>query len=151
MSIVIVLPEGSVSTMKYMLTVAVVLLSMPHVGLGQSKSGTSSTLSSRDVHNLIRTARTGEQYRQLADYFHVLALDNRTKAAAEIVERDRRAQVNAGLYQKYRRPVDSAQYLYESYVAAAAGAALQAHHYDQLAMAQGQHAGQSTTSPADKP
>jgi hypothetical protein len=72
MSIVILWPEGKVTTMNYVLIVAVVLLSMPHVGLGQSNLDTSSTLSSRDVHNLIRTAHTGEQYRQLADYFYVL-------------------------------------------------------------------------------
>jgi hypothetical protein len=63
----------------------------------------------------------------------------RAKAADEKIERDRRAQVNAGRYQKYPRPVDSAQYLYESYVSSADSAALQAQHYDQLAAGQTQH------------
>jgi hypothetical protein len=39
------------------------------------------------------------------------------------------------LMQKYPRPVDTAQYLYESYVSQADDAALQAQHFDQLASA----------------
>ena len=75
------------------------------------------------------------QYKQLADYFHQQEAKYRAEAAAEKIERDRRAQVNAGLMQKYPRPVDTAQYLYESYVSQADDAALQAQHFDQLASA----------------
>ena len=75
------------------------------------------------------------QYKQLADYFQQQEAKYRAEAAAEKIERDRRAQVNAGLMQKYPRPVDTAQYLYESYVSQADDAALQAQHFDQLASA----------------
>jgi hypothetical protein len=80
------------------------------------------------------TAHTVDQYKQIATYFHLREASLRAKAAAEKTELERRAQVNAGLYQKYPRPVDSAQSLYESYVSDADSAAAHARHYDQLSM-----------------
>ena len=80
------------------------------------------------MHGLIKNAHSREQYQQLASYYHRQEANYRAQAAAEKAERDRRAQVNAGLMQKYPRPVDSAQYLYESYVYQADNAALQAQH-----------------------
>jgi hypothetical protein len=76
---------------------------------------------------------------QLAEYFHQRETAYRAEAAAEKIERDRRAQVNAALYQKFPRPVDSAQYFYQSYLADADSADLQARHYDQLAATQTEH------------
>ncbi len=102
----------------------------------QSPAQTPATpahLTHHDLANLMANAHTTGQFKQLAAYFHSQESEYRAKAAAEKIERDRRAQVNAGLYQKYPRPVDSAEYLYESYVASADQAAAQALHYDQLA------------------
>jgi hypothetical protein len=96
------------------------------------------------------SAHSSAQYQQLAGYFHQQEAKFRAEAAAEKAERDRRAQVNAGLMQKYPRPVDSAQYLYESYVANADSAALQAQHFDQLAAAPTQRNQQDATNTQGK-
>jgi hypothetical protein len=96
------------------------------------------------------SAHNSAEYKQLAGYFHQQEVKFRAEAAAEKIERDRRAQVNAGLMQKYPRPVDSAQYLYESYVSQADSAALQAQRFDQLAAAQNQHDQQFATASQDK-
>jgi hypothetical protein len=98
-------------------------------------SSLTAPVSARELHSLMLNAHSAAQYKQLAGYFRQMEAKYRAEAAAEKVERDRRAQVNAGLMQKYPRPVDSAQYLYESYVSQADNAALQAQHFDQLAAA----------------
>jgi hypothetical protein len=125
-----------VPTMNRAVIVVVTLsLTFPLAGMAQSSSQTASAgmpISVHDAHRLMKTAHTSTDYTQLAAYFHQRETEYRAKAAAEKVERDRRAQVNAGLYQKYPRPVDSAQYLYESYLSEAESAAVQAQHYDQL-------------------
>ena len=118
--------------------VAATFLCFPYVLNAQQPAartapGAAKQLTRQELKGLLATAHTGDQYRQLAGYFHAQELAARSKAAAERVERDRRAQVNAALYQKYPRPVDSAQYLYESYLADADRAAALAQHYDQLA------------------
>ena len=115
-----------------------VLLSMalPLAGMAQSAPQSASAtapLSAQELHSLIKSANSSAQYKQLAGYFYQRETDYRAKAAAEKIEMDRRSQVNAALYQKYPRPVDSARSLYESYLSDANGAGLQAQHYDQLA------------------
>ena len=123
---------------RTMIAVAILSLAFPVAGTAQSTVQTASLtapLSAREAHDLIGNAHSREQYRQLASYYHRQEANYRARAAAEKAERDRRAQVNAGLMQKYSRPVDSAQYLYESYVSQADNAALQARHYDQFAAA----------------
>ena len=124
--------------MNRILVVAALSLTFPLAGMAQSTTQTASLstpISPREVHGLVLSAHTGAQYQQLASYFHQQEAQYRAEAVAEKAERDRRAQVNAGLMQKYPRPVDSAQYLYESYVSQADSAALQARHYEQLATA----------------
>jgi hypothetical protein len=111
-------------------------LALPVAGMAQSTAQTASVtspMSPSEARSLIKIAHTNAEYKQLAGYFRQQEADYRAKAAAEKIERDRRAQVNAGLYQKYPRPVDEAQNLYESYLSSANTAALQARHYDQLA------------------
>ncbi|MGA2896640.1 MAG: hypothetical protein ABSE27_03480 [Acidobacteriaceae bacterium] len=110
----------------------------------------STPITPREVHSLMLSAHNSVQYQQLAGYFHQQEAKFRAEAAAEKIERDRRAQVNAGLTQKYPRPVDSAQYLYESYLSQADSAALQAQHFDQLAAAQTQHEQQFATASQGK-
>lgn len=122
--------------------VATLSLALPLAGMAQSSTQTASLsapMTPREVHSLMRSAHESAQYKQIADYFHQQEAKFRAEAAAEKNERDRRAQVNASLMQKYPRPVDSAQYLYESYVSQADSAAVQAQHFDQLAAANIQH------------
>jgi hypothetical protein len=111
----------------------------------------STSMTPQQAHSLIKSAHSNEEYRQLSGYFHQQEAVYRAKAADERLERDRRAQVNAGLYQKYPRPVDSAQSLYESYVSTADNAALRARHYDQLATGQTMHEQQMATDSQGKP
>jgi len=121
---------------RTMVLVATLSLALPLTGMAQSATQTASLstpLTPREVHSLMTSAHSSAQYQQLASYFHQQEAKFRAEAAAEKAERDRRAQINAGLMQKYPRPVDSAQYLYESYVSQADDAALQAQHFDQLA------------------
>jgi hypothetical protein len=115
---------------------AALSLALSLSGMAQANVQTanlSTPMSARQLNDLIRSAHSTTEYKELASYYHQQEAQYRAEASAEKAERDRRAQVNAGLMQKYPRPVDSAQYLYESYVSKADGAALQARHYDQLA------------------
>jgi hypothetical protein len=124
------------------IVVAALSLSFPFAGMAQSTVQTanlSSPMSLTEVHNLMKSAHTSAEYLRVAGYFHQQEADYRAKAAAEKAERDRRAQVNASLYQKYPRPADTAEARYESYLADANGAAIQAQHFDQLAAGQGKH------------
>jgi hypothetical protein len=119
-----------------MILVATLSLALPIAGVSQSPVQTASLtmpMSPRDAHTLMKSAHSTAEYTQLASYFHQQESAYRAKATAERTELDRRASVNAALYQKYPRPVDTAQSLYDSYVANANDAALEARHYDQLA------------------
>ena len=120
--------------MNRTLIVAAALITFPLMGMAQSTTQTANLampMTAHEAHSLMKSAHSTEQYKQLAGYFHQQEAVYRSKAADEKIERDRRAQVDAGLYQKYPRPVDSAQTLYESYVSSADSAALEARHYDQ--------------------
>jgi len=138
---------------RTMVLITALSLTIPFAGMAQPTTETSSLtapLSGRELHSLMLNAHSAAQYKQLAGYFHQMEAKYRAEATAEKAERDRRAQVNAGLMQKYPRPVDSAQYLYESYVSQADSAALQAQHYEQLAAAPTQHDQQDATNSQGK-
>jgi hypothetical protein len=142
-----------VPIMSRTLIAAAALLTFPIAGIAQSTTHTASLstpITAQQAHSLMKIAHSVEQYKQLSSFFHQEEAVYRVKAADEKTERDRRAQVSAGLYQKYPRPVDSAQALYESYVSSANSAALQARHYDQLAAGQTQHDPQLATSSQGK-
>jgi len=127
---------------RILIAAAALAFAFPLPGKTQSTAQTanmSTPMTAHDVQSLIKIAHSTEQYKQLASYYRQKEAGYRAKAAEEEIERDRRAHVNAGLMQKYPRPVDSAQYLYASYVSDANGAALQAEHYDRLAANNSQH------------
>ena len=131
--------------MNRTLIIAAALITFPLMGMTQSTTQTANLtipLTANEAHSLMKSAHSTEQYKQLAGYFHQQEAVYRAKAADEKIERDRRAQVNAGLYQKYPRPVDSSQYRYESYTTDADQAALKAQHYEQLAAGQFANASQ---------
>ncbi len=138
---------------RTMVLITALSLTIPIAGMAQPTTQTANLtapLSGRELHSLILNAHSAAQYQQLAGYFHQMETKYRAEATAEKAERDRRAQINAGLMQKYPRPVDSAQYLYESYVSQADSAALQAQHFDQLAAAPAQHERQDATNTQGK-
>ena len=124
---------------------AALLLAIPVAVLAQSASQTTSSfapMSKHELQPLIKSAHSSAEYKQLATYYHHQEAIYRAKAADERAERDRRAKVNAALYQKYPRPVDSSQYRYEAFSADADKAYIQATHFDQLAArTQTQHEG----------
>jgi hypothetical protein len=132
------------------LLIATLSLIVPLGASGQSTvqtAGISTPMSASELQSLIKSAHTTEQYQQLATYYHQREAMYRSKAADEKAERDRRAQVNAALMQKYPRPVDSSEYRYEAFSADADHAAVQAAHYDQLATgAHTQRSGQLSSS-----
>jgi len=127
---------------RVLVLVATLSLALPLAGMAQSSTQTASLstpTTPREVHILMRSAHDSAQYKQIADYFHQQEAKFRAEAAAEKIERDRRGQVNASLMHKYPRPVDVAQYWYESYVSQADNAALKAQHFDQLVAAKYQN------------
>ena len=65
----------------------------------------STPMTGHEVQSLVKSAHSSAQYTQIAGYYHQQEAMYRAKAAEEKAERDRRAQVNAALMQKYPRPV----------------------------------------------
>ena len=132
---------------------AILSIAFPLAGMAQSNPQTASVtapLSATQVRALLKSAHSDAEYKQLGSYYRQEEAKFRAEATAEKAERDRRASVNASLMQKYPRPVDSAQYLYESYVTSADRAALQAQHYEQLAAGQTQPDRQFASGPQGK-
>jgi hypothetical protein len=115
---------------RKLIAVATLVLIASVTGIAQPSP---TQLSRHELHNLMQNAHDAAQYKQLADYFRQQEAQYRAQAAAELIERNRRAQYTMGTAQKYPRPVDSAQNLYESYLYQANQAAAQAQHYEQLA------------------
>jgi len=140
---------------RSLVLVATLFLALPFAGMAQTSMQTASLsapVTPREVHSLMRSAHDSAQYKQIAGYFHQQEAKFRAEAAAEAVERDRRAPDNAALYhyQKYPRPYDTAQSLYESYLSKADSAATQAQHFDQLAAAKSQNDQQLASTSKDK-
>ena len=125
---------------RALILVATLTLTSPFAGMAQSATQTASAAMPAPTHDLramMKNAHSTTEYKQIAGYLHQREMDYRAKAEVEKIERDRRAQINAGLVQKYPRPVDYAEYLYTSYVYEADHAAIQARHFDELAAAPG--------------
>jgi hypothetical protein len=122
--------------MNRTLIVAALSLTFPLAGMTQSPTETASLstpMTAHEVHNLMTSAHSSAEYKQIAGYFHHQEEVYRAHAADAKTRWDQLAKVNAGRYQKYPRPVDTAQSSYESYMSSADNAALKARHYDQLA------------------
>jgi hypothetical protein len=140
---------------RSLVLVATLFLALPFAGMAQTSMHTASLstpMTPREVHSLMRSAHDSAHYKQIAGYFHQQESKFRAEAAAEAVERDRRTPDNAALYhyQKYPRPYDTAQSLYESYLSKADSAATQAQHFDQLAAANSQNGQQLASTSQDK-
>jgi hypothetical protein len=139
---------------RSLVLVATLSFTLPFAGMAQSSMQTASLsapMTLHEVHSLMRSAHDNAQYKQIAGYFHQQEAKFRAEAAAEAVERDRRAPDKAALYhyQKYPRPYDTAQSLYEAYTSKADSAATQAQHFEQLAAAKSQNDEQLATARQD--
>jgi hypothetical protein len=121
---------------RAVIIVAGFFIALPLTEVAQStmKSAEALTRTSPPrVHSLLRTATSTTEFRKIAESYQQEQARYSAEAAAEKIELDRRARINAGLEQKYPRPVDSAKYLYQFYLYEAEDSARQARHYDQLA------------------
>lgn len=102
--------------------------------IGQSATSTNSLRYTRgQVKRMIKNAKTPADYLAVRDYYTSLAETNRVLADEEKQEWDRRAANPTVYAKKYPAPVDSAHYLYDSYVQKAKASAEQAQRYEQLA------------------
>jgi hypothetical protein len=94
---------------------------------------TSPSYSHAELKKMIGEAHTAEQYKTLATYFSSQAKSYKQKAANEKQEWWRRSQVDAALYEKYPRPVDSSRNRYEYFAYEAQQMNAQASRYEELA------------------
>jgi hypothetical protein len=121
---------------RALILVTTLSLAFPLAGMAQPiQTAGQPAISQQNLQTLVKNARSSSDYKQLADYYRQQEARFRTEAAADKAELDRRAQVNASLYQKFPRPIDSARYFYQTSLSNATDAALQAQHYEQLATA----------------
>ncbi len=121
---------------RVLMVFTILILVLPITGMAQSTAlatSQSKKYSRQALRDLMRSAHNSAQYQLLADYFRQQESSYRVKAAAEKMEWDRRAQQMTGAAQKYPRPVDSAHYLYDSYLLKADQSGTLAQHYEQLA------------------
>ena len=101
---------------------------------GQTATSTDSLHYTRSqVKSMIHDAKTSADYLTLRDYYNNLAETNRVLANEEKQEWERRAANPTVYAKKYPAPVDSAHYLYDSYVQKTTASAEQAQRYEQLA------------------
>jgi hypothetical protein len=99
----------------------------------------TAPLPTRTARHLMKTANKPAKDAKLAAYCYQREAQYRAEAIDEKAERDRPAQVNAGLYGEYPRPMDAAEALYESYLSSANDAANKARELDQFAGAAAPH------------
>jgi hypothetical protein len=89
--------------------------------------------SHSQIRSLIRSAKTPAEYLVLRNYYSQVAETDRRLAAEEKQEWDRRAANPVAYGRKYPSPVDSAHYLYDSYMQKAQASAEEAERYAKLA------------------
>jgi hypothetical protein len=83
------------------------------------------------LNQLTREANTPRQYQALAAYYANQQKYFLQQAADKKAEWERRSQNVVGVLAKYPRPVDSARYLYESFVEKANEAGLRSAKYSE--------------------
>jgi hypothetical protein len=101
--------------------------------LAQSDQNIASKhLIGTESREQMQNSRSPQQYQALADHYLQQEKSFRAQAASEKLVWEARAQNINATNSKYPRPVDSAHYLYDSYVYRADQAARLADHYDRL-------------------
>lgn len=119
--------------MKALVSIAFLIIATA-ASTGQTATSTDSLHYTRSqVKSMIHNAKTSADYLTLRDYYNTLARTNRVLANEEKQEWERRAANPTVYAKKYPAPVDSAHYLYDSYVQKTTASAEQAQRYEQLA------------------
>lgn len=78
-----------------------------------ARAESSQTLSRSELHKMIATAHSPEQYQELASYFRWRQQVFQMRAHEELVQWDQRSQIVWSIAEKYPRPVDSSRNRYE--------------------------------------
>jgi hypothetical protein len=121
--------------MKATLFAATFLTILSTASIAQNAVSTdNASLTNAQAKTLSHNAKTPEDYLALRNYYAHVSQVESAKAAEEKVEWDRRAANPTVYARKYPSPVDSAHYLYDSYLHTAKVSAAEAKRYEQLAM-----------------
>jgi hypothetical protein len=89
--------------------------------------------SRTELHSMMEQAHTSEQYRVLANYFHLRQQYFEQQAKSEKQEWERRSQNTSSIAEKYPRHVDSSRNRYQYFDHEAEEMRAQADRYDRLA------------------
>jgi hypothetical protein len=100
-----------------------------------AEPSSTPSYSKAEVKQMMRDARTAQQYRLLADYFGTQQKKFAEQTRTEKEEWARRSQNVSGLAAKYPRPVDSSKNRYEYFSYEADQMGEQSSHYARLAAA----------------
>jgi hypothetical protein len=98
-----------------------------------AEPSSTPSYSKAEIKQMMRDARTAQQYRVLADYFGTQQKKFEEQAQTEKEEWARRSQNVSGLAAKYPRPVDSSKNRYEYFTYEADQMGQQSSHYASLA------------------
>lgn len=101
-------------------------------GLAHAETPAATTLTNAQVEEMLRSARTAQQYQTLAAYFHARQQAFEQQAQSEKLEWERRSQNIVGPAAKYPRPVDSSRYRCEYFTYEAQQMGQKAAHYESL-------------------
>jgi|SRR5450631_476415 hypothetical protein len=83
------------------------------IGLARSEPSTSVGYKKTEIKQMLRGARSAQDYRALAEYFSTQQKKFEQKALVEKQEWERRSQNVMGPAAKYPRPVDSSRNRFE--------------------------------------
>jgi|ERR1700728_2148741 len=103
--------------------------------VAHTEPSSTPSYSKAEIKQMMRDARTAQQYRVLADYFGTQQKKFEEQARSEKEEWDRRSQNVSGPAAKYPRPVDSSKNRYEYFTYEAGQMGGQSAHYASLAHA----------------
>ena len=120
--------------MKATIFTAALLTIIATASFAQTTVPTGKTpYTQTQIKPLIRTASTSADYMILRDYYTQKAETARLQAAEEKREWERRSANPVAYGRKYPTPIDSAHYLYESFLQSADASQAQAERYGKLA------------------
>lgn len=120
---------------KNLFSLIAISIALTGVGVSQASAPPANTgthYSHSQLRQMIRDARTPEQYSALADYYAAQQTEYAQQAAEAKQEWIRRSQNVMVVAAKYPRPADSERYLYEYYMHKAAESGELTAKYGQL-------------------
>jgi len=120
---------------KLMKTAVMITALIAGAGTACAETSGSAACSSAELKQMIRDARTPQQYDELASYYRWRQRDFEQNARAEKIEWDRRWLIQAGAtMEKYPRPVDSSRNRYEYFIYEAQQMSRQAARFENLSI-----------------